>query len=86
MSTGAKPIELEHVQGAQSSSNSRVWLQSAQSGLWQETSPEQIPGEEWPGHYPMHIAADPRLLIRQVKWFVKHNCFHYSFSLSLSPF
>lgn len=83
MSRGAKPIELEHKHRARGSTKSRAWLQSPQSGLQQEPSPEQVPGEEQAGHYLAHIGADPRLLIRQVKWFVKHYGF---LSLPLSPF
>lgn len=83
MNTRAKPIEFKHKQRAQSSTKSRARLQSAQSGLRQEPSSEQVPGEERAGCYLVHVAADPRLLVRQVKWFVKH----YSFlSLPLSPF
>ena len=83
MSTGAKPIELEHKQRAQSSTKSRAWLRSVQSGLRQEPSPEQVPEEERAGRCLVHVAADPRLLVRQVKWFVKH----YNFlSLQLPPF
>lgn len=80
MSTRAKPIELEHKQRARSSTRSRARLQFAGSGLRQDPSPEEVPGEERAGRYLVRLAADPRLLDRQVKWFVKHHRF-----LSLPP-
>lgn len=46
-------------------------------------SPEQVPGEDRAGRYLLYVAADPRLLVRQVKWFVKH-CRFLSLSLSHS--
>lgn len=82
MSTGAKPIELKCKQRAQSSTKSRAWLWSARSGPQQELSPEQVPRGRAGRKLPHAIAADPRLLIRQVKWFVKHYSFLY---LPLSP-